>query len=43
MACFVQNDAISSILIPKRKKKDKAQNGVILDGTVHLLLPLDVL
>jgi hypothetical protein len=37
-ACFVQSGAVSSTI---QKKKGKAQNGAVLNGTMGLLLPLD--
>ena len=36
MTCFVQNNTVSSTI------KNNGGNGAILNGTVHLLLPLDM-
>jgi hypothetical protein len=38
-ARFLQNDAVSYIQ-KQKKKKEKEQNGVVLNDTVHLLPPI---
>jgi len=39
--CFGKNNVVSSTVKKKRKKREKAQNGVVLNDTMGLCLPLD--
>jgi hypothetical protein len=43
MTCFVQNNVVSLIVQKKNGKKEEAQNGVVVNDTICLLLPLDAL
>jgi hypothetical protein len=36
-----KKDVVSSTVKKKKKEREKAQNGVVLNDTVGLLLPLD--